>query len=125
MLTGSGGQGPSNQRPPPETPPALEAAVDLSVSESRPTRLQLIPEGQGRGKPQKDPTQLLPFSEILRLCSLTLLCSLPSLWGSEAYGWEVEWEEHCLALRGAAKIYGAGFLQAGERPQAGTVEPDA
>lgn len=35
----------------------------------------------------------------------------------------VEWEERCLAPRGAAEIYGTGFLQAGERPQAGAVEP--
>lgn len=32
--------------------------------------------------------------------------------------------KNAASLWGAAEIYGTGFLQAGERPQAGAVEPD-
>lgn len=35
----------------------------------------------------------------------------------------MKWEGFSLAPRGAAKIYGAEFLLAGERPQAGAMEP--
>lgn len=112
-------------RDPPETPPALEAAAaDLSVTGSKHSQAAADGRGVRARQAPESPQKCGPSQKSFRFYSLLLLCYLLFLGGRDAYGWEVEWEERCLALRGAAEIYGTGFLQAGEGPQAGAVEPD-
>lgn len=93
--------------------------LEHSVRGSNPARQWQMPEDLGRRGPRKPLTFLA--QEAFGLFSLTWLCRRL---GRDACRWGVEWEELCLAPRGAAQIYGAGFLQAGERPQAGAMEPD-
>lgn len=125
MLAGSGGQGPPNQRPP-RNPSSMGSCCSRLFSD----RIQTQPgsgwwqRSKGEGGPREPPPHCCPSQTPLCLHSPPLLCCLSSLAGEMLMGWGVEWEEGCLALRGAAEIYGTGFLQAGERPQVGAVEPD-
>lgn len=61
-----------------------------------------------------------PFSKVLGLCSLPLFCRILGVNRGLLVEHGVGGTEH--APRGAGKIYGAGFLLAGERPRAGAME---
>lgn len=134
MPAARGGQ----EASPPETcksplpvPDAVETPHPHSVTRSKPNETRQMLWGQVELS-RKPLTQLLPSVLLLPLSPAQAPLAAIS-WGGGAGAagrqglrclWVgVEWEERCLAPRGAAEIYGTGFLQAGERPQAGAVEP--